>query len=299
MRGLSYGTMHLSIGQEATAVGVCAALTDADYITSTHRGHGHCIAKGAEVKRMFAEFLGKETGYCRGRGGSMHIADPTEAISAPTASSAAAFPIAVGAALSAKKRKSGAVAVVVLRRRRQQRGRVPRIAQHRIGLEAAGDFRLRKQPIRHVDLDRALDGGQERRGPRRRLRHSGRHRRRQQLRGRRRGLVSGGGARATRRRADAHRKQDLSHARPFAQRSQPLPHQGGNRKLEAARSDRVVSKAKLGALGLLDAGRHRRDPRAGRSGNRSRPGVRRRRARCPRPPTSRDTSIRTNRADAP
>src|ERR1700689_930103 len=77
VRGQSYGTMHLSIGQEAVAVGVCAPLSDADYITSTHRGHGHCIAKGAKVDRMFAEFLGRETGYCKGRGGSMHIADPS------------------------------------------------------------------------------------------------------------------------------------------------------------------------------------------------------------------------------
>ena len=74
-RGLIHGTMHLSIGQEASAVGACMALTDADKITSTHRGHGHCIAKGADVARMFAEFFGKETGYCKGRGGSMHIAD--------------------------------------------------------------------------------------------------------------------------------------------------------------------------------------------------------------------------------
>jgi pyruvate dehydrogenase E1 component alpha subunit len=111
VRGLSYGTMHLSIGQEATAVGVCAALTDADYITSTHRGHGHCIAKGAEVKRMFAEFLGKETGYCRGRGGSMHIADPTRGNLGANGIVGGGIPIAVGAALSAKKRKSGAVAV--------------------------------------------------------------------------------------------------------------------------------------------------------------------------------------------
>ncbi len=73
MRGLIHGTMHLSIGQEASAVGICAPLTDADYITSTHRGHGHCIGKGAEVKRMLAEFFGKEDGYCRGRGGSMHL----------------------------------------------------------------------------------------------------------------------------------------------------------------------------------------------------------------------------------
>jgi acetoin:2,6-dichlorophenolindophenol oxidoreductase subunit alpha len=111
MRGLSYGTMHLSIGQEATAVGVCAALTDADYITSTHRGHGHCIAKGADVARMYAEFLGRETGYCHGRGGSMHIADPSKGNLGANGIVGGGIPIAVGAALSAKKRGVGAVAV--------------------------------------------------------------------------------------------------------------------------------------------------------------------------------------------
>ena len=74
-RGLMHGTMHLSIGQEAVATGVCAALRRTDFITSTHRGHGHCIAKGADLTRMMAELLAKQTGYCRGRGGSMHIAD--------------------------------------------------------------------------------------------------------------------------------------------------------------------------------------------------------------------------------
>jgi pyruvate dehydrogenase E1 component alpha subunit len=73
--GKVHGTMHLSIGMEASAVGSIAALRPEDYILSTHRGHGHCIAKGASLNRMMAEFLGKETGYCRGRGGSMHIAD--------------------------------------------------------------------------------------------------------------------------------------------------------------------------------------------------------------------------------
>lgn len=111
MRGLSYGTMHLSIGQEATAVGVCTALNDTDFITSTHRGHGHCIAKGAEVARMFAEFLGKETGYCRGRGGSMHIADPGRGNLGANGIVGGGIPIAVGAALAAKKLRSGAVAV--------------------------------------------------------------------------------------------------------------------------------------------------------------------------------------------
>jgi acetoin:2,6-dichlorophenolindophenol oxidoreductase subunit alpha len=110
IRGQSYGTMHLSIGQEATAVGICAPLSDSDYITSTHRGHGHCIAKGAEVKRMFAEFLGRETGYCHGRGGSMHIADPTKGNLGANGIVGGGLPIAVGAALSAKKLRTGAVA---------------------------------------------------------------------------------------------------------------------------------------------------------------------------------------------
>ena len=69
------GLAHLYIGEEAIAVGVCAGLRHDDYITSTHRGHGHCLAKGADLGRMFAELLGKEAGYCRGKGGSMHIAD--------------------------------------------------------------------------------------------------------------------------------------------------------------------------------------------------------------------------------
>jgi TPP-dependent pyruvate/acetoin dehydrogenase alpha subunit len=110
IRGQSYGTMHLSIGQEATAVGICAPLRDSDYITSTHRGHGHCIAKGAEVKRMFAEFLGRETGYCHGRGGSMHIADPSKGNLGANGIVGGGLPIAVGAALSAKKLRTGAVA---------------------------------------------------------------------------------------------------------------------------------------------------------------------------------------------
>ena len=105
MRGLIHGTMHLSIGQEASAVGSCMALTDTDYITSTHRGHGHCIAKGADPRLMFAEFFGKDTGYCRGRGGSMHIADVTKGNLGANGIVGGGIPIAVGAALSVKKQK--------------------------------------------------------------------------------------------------------------------------------------------------------------------------------------------------
>jgi acetoin:2,6-dichlorophenolindophenol oxidoreductase subunit alpha len=105
------GLAHLYIGEEAVAVGVCAALTDEDYITSTHRGHGHCLAKGAELNRMFAELLGKEAGYCHGKGGSMHIADTERGNLGANAIVAGSAGIATGAALSAKKRASGQVAV--------------------------------------------------------------------------------------------------------------------------------------------------------------------------------------------
>lgn len=111
MRGLIHGTMHLSIGQEASAVGSCMSLTDQDKITSTHRGHGHCIAKGAELGKMFAEFFGKETGYCKGRGGSMHIADPSRGNLGANGIVGGGLPIAVGTALSAKRLGTGAITV--------------------------------------------------------------------------------------------------------------------------------------------------------------------------------------------
>ncbi len=100
--GKVHGTMHLSIGEEATAVGAIATLRPDDYITSTHRGHGHCIAKGGDLKLMMAEFLGKETGYCRGRGGSMHIADVSSGNLGATGVVGGGIPTACGAALGVK-----------------------------------------------------------------------------------------------------------------------------------------------------------------------------------------------------
>jgi pyruvate dehydrogenase E1 component alpha subunit len=111
MRGLIHGTMHLSIGQEASAVGSTMALRKTDYITSTHRGHGHCIGKGADPKLMFAEFFGKEEGYCRGRGGSMHIADVESGNLGANGIVAGGIPIAVGAALAIKQQKRDDVAL--------------------------------------------------------------------------------------------------------------------------------------------------------------------------------------------
>jgi acetoin:2,6-dichlorophenolindophenol oxidoreductase subunit alpha len=105
------GLAHLYIGEEAVAVGVCEALRVDDYITSTHRGHGHCIAKGAALDRMFAELLGKEAGYCRGKGGSMHIADQDTGNLGANAIVGGSAGIATGAALSIKMRGSNQVAV--------------------------------------------------------------------------------------------------------------------------------------------------------------------------------------------
>jgi TPP-dependent pyruvate/acetoin dehydrogenase alpha subunit len=105
------GLAHLCNGQEAVAVGVCETLRKDDYITSTHRGHGHCLAKGATMDRMFAELLGKEAGYCKGKGGSMHIADPETGNLGANAIVGGSAGIATGAAMSAKMRGSDQVAV--------------------------------------------------------------------------------------------------------------------------------------------------------------------------------------------
>jgi acetoin:2,6-dichlorophenolindophenol oxidoreductase subunit alpha len=105
------GLTHMSVGQEAVAVGVCEALEKDDYITSTHRGHGHCVAKGARLDLMFAELLGKEAGYCRGKGGSMHIADQEHGNLGANAIVGAGAGIATGAAFSAKMLRNGKVAV--------------------------------------------------------------------------------------------------------------------------------------------------------------------------------------------
>ena len=105
------GFIHLSIGQEASSVGVCSCLRDDDYLTTTHRGHGHMIAKGADLKKMAAELFGKKTGYCKGKGGSMHIADFAIGILGANGVVAGGLPIIAGAGFSIKMRKTDQVAV--------------------------------------------------------------------------------------------------------------------------------------------------------------------------------------------
>ncbi|MDR1786184.1 MAG: thiamine pyrophosphate-dependent dehydrogenase E1 component subunit alpha [Spirochaetaceae bacterium] len=110
-KGLMPGLAHLYMGEEAVATGVCAALEADDYIGSSHRGHGHLVARGADIKRMMAEILGKETGYCRGKGGSMHIMDMTKGILGANGIVGGEIPIATGAAYSIKYRGTKQVVV--------------------------------------------------------------------------------------------------------------------------------------------------------------------------------------------
>ena len=105
------GFLHLYVGEEAVATGVCSALEVTDYITSTHRGHGHLIAKGVDVKKMMAELFAKETGYCKGKGGSMHISDRDKGILGANGIVGAGIPIATGAAFASKYKGDGRVAV--------------------------------------------------------------------------------------------------------------------------------------------------------------------------------------------
>ena len=111
-QGKIVGAVHLSIGEEAVPAGVCSALRKGDYVLSNHRGHGHCIAMGVDIKRMMAELFGRETGVCRGKGGSMHLADFGVGMLGASAIVGGGLPLAVGAGLSSKMQKTGQVTVV-------------------------------------------------------------------------------------------------------------------------------------------------------------------------------------------
>lgn len=110
-RGMIHGTTHLYAGEEATAIGACATLEESDLITSTHRGHGHCIGKGIDLNRMMSELLGKADGYCKGKGGSMHIADLTRGNLGANGIVGGGLPIAVGAAMTLRLKKRDNIVV--------------------------------------------------------------------------------------------------------------------------------------------------------------------------------------------
>ena len=152
------GLTHLYIGEEAVAVGVCSALRVDDVITSTHRGHGHCIAKGADIRRMFCELLGKAEGYCRGKGGSMHIADHANGNLGANAIVGGSAGIADGSGLRCAAARHRSAWPLLLRRRRTGAGLALRGHEHGGTLEAARHLRVREQPLQRVHAFLRGDG---------------------------------------------------------------------------------------------------------------------------------------------
>ena len=231
--GKIYGAVHPYVGQEAVAVGVCSTLTVSDRVTSTHRGHGHCIAKGADIRRMMAELFGRVDGYCKGKGGSMHIADFAVGMLGANGIVGGGLPIACGAALAAQLEGKGDVTVCFFGD----------------GAAAEGEFHealniasLWKLPIVFVcennqyaannAVGRAASARGHRR-PRRRLRHARRHRRRQRR--------AGGSRDARARRSPAPaaaRARASSSARPIAGTSTPCAPPCPRRRARPTRSRR-------------------------------------------------------------
>ena len=153
--GLVHGTTHLGIGEEATAVGSILALKPQDYVFGTHRGHSQAIAKGIDIDHMMAEILAKETGVCKGKGGSMHIASPDINYFATSGILGASSVIANGAALTIKKtEREGPHHRRILRRRRLQRGRLLRGSEPGGPMEASHLICVHQQHLRHVHSHR-------------------------------------------------------------------------------------------------------------------------------------------------
>ena len=239
-RGLIHGTMHLSIGQEASAVASCMTLTNEDQITSTHRGHGHCIAKGAEVSRMFAEFFGKRAGYCRGRGGSMHIADTDTGNLGANGIVAGGIPIAVGAALANQRLHPGRVVMSYFGDGANNEGAfheslnmaaiwsLPVIfvcENNGYGMSVSTERSTAVKDIAQraagYDMPGVVVDGNS-------------------ISEVAEALPPGRAARPRGRRPFPHRMQDLSLARPLEERSQQVPQQGRDRHLDREGSDRPV-----------------------------------------------------------
>ncbi len=239
-RGQLKGTVHTYIGMEASGVGVCMALRDDDLIAGTHRSHGHNIAKGASLRLMMAELLGKETGYCRGRGGSMHIAAFETGSLGALAVVASGIPLAVGAGLGLQAAGRGPRRGALHRRRRRQHGQLARVAEHGRGLGAARHLRPGEQPLGRLHAHRGHGQGAGLLQAGGRLRHprcsGGRLRRPGRLR---RGY-RGRGAGAGRRWPHAPRHGDVPHGRSLRRRAGGLPGQGGGRRVARQGAHRAL-----------------------------------------------------------
>ena len=204
------GFTHLYSGQEAVAVGVCEHLGDADYIVSTHRGHGHCIAKGCDVTGMMLEIYGRRDGLCKGKGGSMHIADVTRGMLGANAIVGGGPPLAVGAAIACRNRGQGNVSVAFGGDGSCNQGTVFEAMNMAVVLKVPALFVFENNGYsEHTGADYAV-GSQRHRRPRARLRHAGRDLRR-------RGLLRGVRDRGT----PARRARGAAPARRRSRRRSP------------------------------------------------------------------------------
>ena len=273
--GVIRGHTHLADGAEASIVGSLATMQPGDQLMATYRCHGYPIALGTDTKAIMAEIYGRKDGLCGGYGGSMHLIDPGRGFMGTSGIVGQGIPQATGLAFAAQTAQGGPGRPVVLRRRRLQAGGLPRVAQPRLAVEAAGRVRDGEQQLQRVHALRA--GGRERRrrraavGQGRGLQHARRHRGR---RGSGRGVRDRGGGvrpRSRRRRADARGVEGVPPVRPRqhhrpARRAAPLPRARGDHHVRQPRGVR---------------GRASRRPRspvprtAGRAG-RARPGACRR-----------------------
>ena len=251
-RGLIRGAIHLSIGQEATIVGACAALDEADFMTGTHRSHGHPIAKGARLGPLMAELLGRSSGVCRGKGGSMHLADFSVGSLGESGIVAGSIPTSVGAALSSQIKDNGSVAMAFFGDGATTEG-VFHESMNIAALWALPVVFLCENNLygATVPIDQMTPGADIAR--RARGVRNARHQRRWPRRARRaRGRIGGGCPRPRRRRADADRRQDL----PVLRARLPTPgaasvsiDRRGDVLARAARPDLVVHPAMhLGGL---------------------------------------------------
>ena len=245
--GKIYGVVHCYIGEEAVAVGVCSALDRGDRIISTHRGHGHCIAKGADLNRMMAELYGRQTGYCKGKGGSMHIADFGIGMLGANGIVAGGIAIVTGAGLAAQMEGKGGVAVSFFGDGASNAGPFHEC------LNIAATWKLPMLYVCENNMYAAQHRGRRDPCPERcggtrgRLRHSGHRGRRQRHR---RGLSGGHprrGSGAVRRRPDADRVQDLPPARPHRAQGAARSPRPGPRSRRG--SKRIRSRCSSGSCG--------------------------------------------------
>ena len=161
LQNLVKGTSHLSLGQEAVAAGFAVAMKKGDLSFCTYRGHAHTLARGVPVEQVLGELMQRDNGLMRGKGGSMHLTSEEHGVMGSYAIIGAHLPIACGAAWRAQYKGAGRRHGLLLRRRHHQHRRVPRGAELRRGLEAAGDLRLREQPLHGIHADRRRHGGEE------------------------------------------------------------------------------------------------------------------------------------------